>query len=62
MVHAFVVSSVVRGYHKCKDVWQPLCSLQLLLLASQFCLMGYLDLGDPASTSQDWVEVFKILD
>jgi len=62
MVHAFTVSSVVRRYHKYKDVWQPLCSLQLLLSAAQFCLMGYLDPEDPASTSQDWMEVFEDLD
>jgi len=62
IVHTFAVSSVVRGYHEYKDVWRPLCSLQLLPAAAQFCLMGYLDLGDPASTSQDRMEAFKDLD
>jgi len=62
MVHAFAVSSVVRGYHEYKDVWRPLCSLQLLLSVAQFCLMGYLDLRDPASTPQDQMEVVKEID
>jgi len=53
MVHAFAVlshrfmvpglinlwSSVVRGYHEYKDIWQPLRLLQLLLSAAEFRLM-----------------------
>jgi len=39
--------------YESKDVWRPLHLLQLLLWAAQFGLMGHLNLGDPASASQN---------